>query len=190
MKKAQLIFLIFLMTFMQLSSQEKYEKEYRLHASEVPKRASDLVQKWNFNTKIKWFAEESNDGKSFEAKLKFKDHYYSIEFSENGDVLDVEKTVKCSKLSKKTRENIEISLSKNFKKFKIKKIQIQFLGSENELYQAIFLQNNLPKNTNYEIVLKGKKTEQYLMFEVLLDSNFNILKELKFSDLNSINLEF
>lgn len=171
-------------------AQEKFEKEYRIQSTEVPKKAVELVQKWNFSSKVKWFAEESNDGISFEAKVKFKGTLHSIEFSENGTILDVEKIVKFSKLPKNIQESIEKALSNNFQKFKITKIQIQFLGSENEIFNAVFKDEVLPKNTNYEIELKGKKSNEFFMYEVLLSADFVLKKELKFSSVNSINLQF
>ena len=189
-KTSLFIFSILFWGISPIFSQEKFEKEYRIESHEVPKKAFQLIEKWNFNTKIKWYAEESNDGKSFEAKLTYKGNKYSIEFDEKGTILDVEKTVKYSKLPKNNKESIESSLSKSFQKFKIKKIQIQFLGDENELFQAIFHQKSQTDKTNYETVIKGKKTDKYLMYEILLDADFNIQKELPFSSINSFNLEF
>ena len=171
-------------------AQEKFEKEYRINVSEVPKSAVDLIENWNFSSKVKWFAEESNDGKSFEAKVKFKGSMHSIEFSENGTILDVEKEVKFSKLSKDVQQNIEKSLLKNFQKFSIQKVQIQFLGSESEIFNAVFKQTNTLENTNYEIELKGKKSDEYFMYEVLVTSDFVVKKELKFSSINALNLQF
>jgi uncharacterized protein YxjI len=54
---------------------------------------------WNFKKKVKWYIEEGNDGNTFEAKVVYKRHRYSIEFSEEGQILDVEKKVKFSELS-------------------------------------------------------------------------------------------
>jgi hypothetical protein len=82
-------------------SQEKFEKEYRVKPSEVPEKSFKLIKSWRFKKKVKWYAEESNDGKTFEAKTVHLNHVYSIEFNENGTLLDLEKKVSFSELEKK-----------------------------------------------------------------------------------------
>lgn len=191
-KSFSVFFLLCFMTSFQLLSQEKFEKEYRVKPTEVPKKAFELIEKWNFKKKLKWYAEESNDGKTFEAKVRFKKHKFSIEFSEKGHILDVEKTIRFSELSSKSREQIQQLLAKKFKKHRIKKVQIQFLGTKESLYDAVFDKNPTAKNVivNYELVVKGKKEKENFLYEILLDAKLRIIKELKFSASNSVNLEF
>jgi len=173
-------------------SQEKFEKEYRIDFSEAPQKSQQIITKWEFPKKVKWYAEESNDGKTFEAKTCFQKHRYSIEFSEIGNILDVEKTVKFKKLERNLQLIINKALSKNYKKFKIKKTQIQLKGTENELYKMIFELKSITKSItrNYELIVKAKKDNDYDLYEILFDENGNIIKELKFKPINSINLEF
>lgn len=173
-------------------SQEKFEKEYRIEFSEAPQKSQKIITKWEFPKKVKWYAEESNDGKTYEAKTCYEKHRYSIEFSESGEILDVEKTVKFKKLESSLQHVINKTLTKKYKKFKIKKTQIQFTGSENELYEMLFELKSTPKSTvrNYELIVKAKKNKDYEFYEILFDENGNIVKELKFKLTNSLNLEF
>lgn len=173
-------------------SQEKFEKEYRIDFSEAPKKSQQIITKWEFPKKVKWYAEESNDGKTFEAKTCYKKHRYSIEFSESGEILDVEKTVKFKKLENSLQHVITKTLTKKYKKFKIKKTQIQLKGIENELYEMVFGLKSITKSIvrNYELIVKAKKDSDYELYEILFDENGNIVKELKFKLTNSLNLEF
>ena len=185
------IILIALISTISLS-QEKFEKEYRINFSEAPQKAQQIITKWKFPKKVKWYAEESNDGKTFEAKTCYKKHRYSIEFAETGEILDVEKTVKFKKLESNLQSLIVKQLTTNFKKYRIKKTQIQFNGAENELYKMVFDVKSMSTSIkiNYELIVKAKKDSDYDLYEILFDEKGNILKELKFKPVNSINLEF
>ncbi|PWG06773.1 hypothetical protein [Polaribacter aquimarinus] len=99
------VLLIFL-SVNSLLSQEKFEKEYRVKPKDVPKKSLEIIKIWNFKNKVKWYVEESQDGKTFEAKVRYKKYKYSIEFSKEGNIIDVEKTVKFSQLQKKIIQKI------------------------------------------------------------------------------------
>ncbi|MFT7442881.1 MAG: hypothetical protein ACI9Q3_001258 [Maribacter sp.] len=173
-------------------AQQKFEKEYRINSNEIPVRSLQIIKMWNFKKKVKWFAEESNDGKTFEAKVVYKRHRYSIEFSEEGQILDVEKKVKFSELSGEIQRKIKENLSKKFKKYRIKKVQVQYSGTETAIYNEVFQLKTTHESTNinFEIVLKAKKENDYALYEILTDNKGNLIKELKFKQESSLNLEF
>ena len=192
MKNYKLTILITLFICCNSFSQEKFEKEYRVKPIEVPETAVNLIKSLKFKKKVKWYAEESNDGKTFEAKTCHQKHYYSIEFSDKGTLIDLEKKVKFSELGQDLQSEIKKTLAEKYKKYKFKKIQIQYKGLESEVKKGIL---NLPRNEIlarifYEIIVKAKKDTSYALYELLLDENGNIIKELKFKASNSINLEF
>ncbi len=185
-----LVFFIF--SFIPFSAQEKFEKEYRVKSAKVPENALRIILKWNFPNKVKWFAEESNDGKTFEAKACFKKHNYSIEFSEKGELIDVEKNVNPNSLTKEIEEKIDTYLYGRFLKFSKKKIQIQYSGDEDSLYNTIF---NIDAKSNrfikkYELVVLGKQQKELALYEFLFDERGQVLKELKFKPTDFLNLEF
>jgi hypothetical protein len=184
--------LFVLVPFCFAFSQEKFEKEYRLKPSEVPEKSVKLVKSWGFNKKIKWYAEESNDGKTFEAKTCYKKHNFSIEFDKKGALLDIEKKVKLSELSEEMQQKIKESLSKKFKKYSIKKIQIQYSGEEDKMHTEIFKPEKILSTAHlkYEIIVKGKKENRFKSYELLINNLGDIEKELSIKSFNSINLEF
>lgn len=185
------VLLIFL-SVNSLLSQEKFEKEYRVKPKDVPKKSLEIIKMWNFKNKVKWYAEESQDGKTFEAKVRYKKYKYSIEFSKEGNIIDVEKTVKLSQLQETIIQKIVKTLENRFKRYKILKTQIQYTGSESKMYNEVFqLTSHHKKVTiNYELIVKGKTQNGYSKFEILINNKGEILKELKFKPSNSLNLEF
>lgn len=188
----RILFFLCLVSVSAVFSQEKIEREYRIKSTEAPKKSQQIIKKWNFKKKVKWYVEESQDGKTFEAKVKHKSKKHSIEFTENGDLMDVEVMVRFKKLPKKIKKNIKKSLAKRFRKFKIEKTQIQYKGKEDDVYKEIFkLKTNRKKlEPLYELVIKGKTTGRYKLYELLLNKKGKILKELKFAEQNSDHLEF
>ena len=173
-------------------AQQKFEKEYRINSNEIPAKSLQIIKMWNFKKKVKWYVEESNDGNTFEAKVVYKRHRYSIEFSEEGQILDVEKKVKFSELSDEIQLKIKENLSKKFKKYRIKKVQVQYSGTETAIYGEVFQLKTTHERAeiNFEIVLKAKKENDYALYEILTDNKGNLIKELKFKQESSLNLEF
>ncbi|EAQ42320.1 hypothetical protein [Polaribacter sp. MED152] len=188
--KTFIISLLLLIT-LQSFSQEKFEKEYRVNKTLIPQKSLSFIDALHFKKKIKWYVEESNEGKTYEAKTCYLKHLYSLEFSSKGDILDVEKKVKFKELPALVQQNINDKLSEKFKKFKFKKIQIQYKGSEQQLINFLKLEdNNQDLKTSYEIVVKGKIENNYKLYEILLNVKGDVLKMLEFKAINSINLEF
>lgn len=184
--------LFFLLICVISYSQEKFEKEYRIKEDKVPKSALHIINLWNFQKKVKWFVEESNEGKTFEAKVVHNKYKYSIEFTEQGKFIDLEKEVKFKSLETKVTSIIHENLSKEFSKFKIKKVQLQYNDSESEVYKTVFKLKTTQgiSKPNYEIVVKAKKDKEYSVYEFLFDVQGNIIKKLKFKPISSLNLEF
>lgn len=183
--------LLILLVNCKVFAQQKFEREYRVKEREVPKKSVDFVHQCNFKKKVKWYVEESQDGTTFEAKVYKKKHLYSIEFLENGTLLDVEKKVKFSKLPKDIKKRIHKTLATTFKKYHIKKTQKQWKGNSEKLIQFITKKKKATKEeTAFEIVVKGRKNKKYHLFEILFNHKGEILKKLQFSPINSDNLEF
>ncbi|WP_299013016.1 hypothetical protein [uncultured Polaribacter sp.] len=192
MMKLKLVSIFIFLSFQTLTSQEKFEKEYRVNSELVPKQALQILETWNFPKKVKWYAEESNIGKTFEAKTRFKKHKYSIEFNAKGEILDVEKTVKLKQLSLETKKVLKKALQSSFKKYKINKIQIQYSGTATAIYNKIFQvkTEQAAPILKYEIVVKGKKESKQQLFEVLINQNGEIEQEQKIRTGLTLNLEF
>lgn len=171
-------------------SQQKFEREYRIKPDQVPAKAKEFVAKCNFDKKIKWYAEESQDGKTIEAKSCKNKHKFSVEFDVNGNILDVEKTIKWKEIPAKKQQVIKKALSSRFKKYKIRKIQIQWQTDHDFYIDLINEKGENDIKELYEIVVKGRKNKEYKRYELLIDAQGTILKELQFAPQNTDNLEF
>lgn len=175
----------------EASGQIKYEKEHRITKKTIPPIASRFIDSAFLNTKQKWYMEESLSGKSIEAKITYKGSLYSIEFDTLGYIQDVEKTISLYDLSQNLRSRIIIKLDSIFSKLKIDKVQLQWLGSNQVLYELVEQgSSKLPYTLNYEIVLTGRKGKSMKLYEILFDLDGNILRIAEIAQKNSDNLDY
>lgn len=189
MKYFPAILLLFV-SFMAIG-QDKVEKESRIKSSEVPRLAIDFIYKtYNDSVKVKWYLEESENGKSYEAKLKWNENRHSIEFNLEGHIEDIEINAKAESLPQNVLETVEEELTANFEKFKIRKIQIQYSGTSSQLSNAI--KNLEYKNVlkKFEIVFEAKDENQLGLWEGLFDENGKIVSKRRIIEKPSNNLDF
>ncbi len=186
----------FLILFIQcgfatfIFAQEKFENEKRIEASKVPPSALTFISEIDFENKIKWYEENSQDGTSYEAKSKWNSYKYSIEFDENGQCLDAEKTIKWKRLNADLRKSILASLSNTFSKIKVSKFQLQLNCKqfmEEEIKGVELIQS---ENVFYELVIKAIKESNRKFYEVLMNQKGEMIKTLEIIDRPMDNIEF
>ena len=188
-----LIRITFLVFFISLNSnsQIKFEQEKRISKSNVPEKALRFVEGLPLTKKIKWYKEISQDGITIEAKTCFSNHKYSIEFTNQGEIIDVEKKVKFKYLESAVRETIKGELDTLFDKFIIKKTQIQYTDFEDEI-NFIFEESDIENSAepNYELIVRGKDKGIFSTYEITFDHTGVKLKILKVTQRTSDNIEF
>lgn len=170
-------------------AQEKFEREYRLKKENIPSKAVEFVKKFNFDRAVKWFGEESLQGKSIEAKVKFNKTKYSIEFDTLGNLQDVEIEIPFQKIQKNSAQKIQEFFAKDFQKFKIIKIQKQFSGTPAEVLNDL-KNNGNSSSIKYEIVVKGKDQSGRNLYEYTFSSAGDFEKKEKIIFRNSDHLEY
>ena len=174
--KSILIIFTFLFSIATGYSQQKYEKEYRIKESEVPSEAINFIEKSFPDKKVKWYGEENLTGQSIEAKVKKDGNLFSVKFDTMGAIQDVEMLVKFKELDNTIKDQIENELEDAFTKYKIQKVQIQWIGAIDVLESLISERKAEGEHvTNYEIVVRGKEGRQTDYYEFL----FNEKGELK-----------
>lgn len=185
-------FLIFLSVLpSKASAQIKYEREYNLKKENVPDVAITFIGSCCPGSKQKWYGEESLSAKSIEAKIKYKGSLYSIEFDTLGYIQDVEKKISLYDISQNLQSRITLKLDSIFSKHKIEKVQVQWLGSNEALYELIEKgDSKLPYIINYEMVLKGRKGNSTKMYEVLFSMDGSILSISEIVQRNTDNLDY
>jgi hypothetical protein len=184
-------FFVFVIACNPLVAQQKYEKESRLKEKEVPSKALDLIEALEVEEKKRWYLEEALDHKSIEAKFRFNDKKYSIEFDTMGNLEDIEIQVKWNDLSQSLRDSITTHLEKDCKKAKIRKVQIQYSGDPSVLISNVKSGENYGDFTvRYELVVKCRKTKQVALFEYLFSDTGQVLSIYQIIFKNSSNLEY
>jgi hypothetical protein len=193
MKQFVFLFLMALLNLVWQSTfaQAKFEREYRIREKSVPAGAIKFIDHAFLGKKVKWYGEESQDGKTIEAKIKFNKHRFSIEFDTTGVLLDVEKTVDFSGINPNIQMRIDSSLRQRFGDYKIVKTQIQWIAPESVLHKLIISESpDEPYSEKYEIVIESRIENVHQLFEVLVTESGALEKVMEI-DLRSMNnLEF
>ena len=107
----KILFLLILFLPGLLCSQQKYEKEYRITTEDLPTEALNYINAFPFDKKIKWYREEGLNTSSIEAKTRYKKQKYSIEFSNDGTLEDVEIKIPFKSIPAKTKSAITAELN-------------------------------------------------------------------------------
>ena len=161
--------------------QVKYEREYRIRKDTIAENACIFINQSGFleeRTKVKWYREESEEGITIEAKFKQNGKDYSIEFSKEGELQDVEMEIDESEVPVESMKAIRKILENEFLKWKIKKIQRQWVGSEIDVIESI--KSGHAKEgveENFEIVIKGKTDEDRSFFELLFSEKGELISK-------------
>ena len=189
--KSYLIAICLLFLYSSGFSQIKYEKELRLKERYVPQSAIQFVEGLGFEKKIKWYKEIGINKSSIEAKTKSNRKKYSIEFNVAGELEDVEIEIKQKEIPQDVNQRISLELSNRYGKYKIQKIQIQYLGEESHMIP--FISENREKDyiqTNYEIVLKTKVKGSFKQFEYLFSDEGAFIHFAEIVTKNRDNIEY
>jgi hypothetical protein len=169
----------------------KVERESRIDREEVPEKALNFIERLGDTSNEKWYSEENLDGKAIEVKMKRFGSRYSVKFTTEGNLVDVERDLKWRQIPEEVAEEIIEELEEEFDKLKWEKIQIQFIADPEEM--LAYLKKNKEKDeieTYYEIVFQGKKEGSYKLYEFLFDYEGEIVERSRILPRNTDNLEF
>jgi hypothetical protein len=189
--KAISVFTVIFLTATTLFGQVKIEKETRIKPEEAPEISRGFIEKTGFEKKIKWYREEGIDDTSYEAKTKHNGKLHSVEFLENGMLEDVEITIKWNRLPFDLQERITNHLVDKHDKFSIEKIQIQYIGKDDDIIS--FLKEGMREEAlqiNYELVVETKTGKALKVFEYLFSATGEYIQSNEVVFRNTDNLIF
>jgi len=176
-KSLPLLIILFLFCGFFSFAQYKYEREYRIRKVQFPEKALSYIEDKLIDAKrIRFYKETDSTKISYEAKFKKDRLWYSIEFDKEGELEDIEILIKPVDIPDDSFKAISQYLSKNFKKFRIRKLQQQYPISENIPVETTIknaFQNLILPTINYEIIVSGKKEKNFEQFEILFDAEGN-----------------
>lgn len=172
-------------------TQTKFEKETCMKKKDVPTKALVYVDSLNFNKKVRWYKETGINRTSIEAKTKYKGKKYSIEFSPDGNLEDIEIKIKWAEIPQNTQTKITEFLNSRYKKYKIDKIQIQYVGNSKTIFHHLRKGDTLEDaKINYEFVINSKVNRTYKKFEYLFSEYGEFLSYAEIVLKNTNNIEY
>lgn len=167
---------------------QKVERESRIKSPEVPQKALEYIEQTSLD-KVKWYRETGLESISFEAKFKHERRWYSVEFSEEGVLEDIEIEIDLHQMAESTRESIDKYLEAEFKRHRIKKVQIQYKQTPLQT----LIKDEVPKTDSphaFELVVKGKKSKLMKLWEVVFSSKGKFISIDQILNRNSTHLEY
>lgn len=145
---------------------QKIEIERRVDKEVLPDRMLEYLDRHYEDTRsTRYYLEQTEDGKFYEAKFKYRRSRYSVKFRIDGSLYDVERQLKYKELPGAARDQIEKALSDKLQRWRIVKVQERL-----EKGQVM----------GYEIEIKGKSSDHLGYFEAQFD------REGKLQDLQTI----
>ncbi|RZN83703.1 MAG: hypothetical protein EVB11_04580 [Winogradskyella sp.] len=172
--KVVIILSLLLLSTSLIFCQAKNEKETRIKFNELPNNIRNITKVLPKETKrLKAYKEIDGLKKSFEIKLKYRNNRYSIEFSENGIIEDIEIITTFNTLNKDVQILIEHYFKETYSKYKFIKIQKQYVF-ENNIEASTFVRDILIKkynpSSNFEIIAEVKKEKKRTIREFTFNS--------------------
>lgn len=172
-------------------AQQKTEREYAIKTAQVPKSALQYVDQVFEGRRTKWYAEESQKGRSIEAKVKQDGTIHSIEFDEAGKLQDIETLISFKSLPEALRNTLEKTLEAEFSRIKIIKVQRQWTGPAKTLQLLLAKKEPAEKyTTRYELVIRGTKDRSTSDYEVLVDDQGTLIRTSKIISKDNPHLLF
>jgi len=168
-------------------AQEKYEKEVRVKAAEVPPKATALIKGLNLDVKEKWYKEYNLDNIHYELKFRLRMSLWSVEFDESGNLEDVEILHTFRSLSTEEKRAISAFLDQRFSKWKIDRIQKQYKISASSLQQLV---DEPGDDYNFEFEVTVREAGEWKRYEFLSDTSMRLMSKRIIRPVSDLNLEF
>ena len=180
MRILQIIFLLFFISSYSLQAQEKRERERKIKTTQAPIPARDWLNSAYSNpASVNWYQQDDSGELSYEAKFKWKSKWHSVKFNPEGGIEDIEIRIVRNEIPEKTREKIWEYFSSTYSKYKIKKIQLQWTGEEQDLLNALNDKGARNLTIRYEIEYQGRTSEENRLWEGLFDQSGKLLRRSK-----------
>jgi hypothetical protein len=160
----------------------KDEVETSIAREAMPKKALELLEPVLAEArKARFYRETNGEQVTYESKVKWKGHLYSIEFEQDGSLLNAEKLVRYGSLPGEVRGAVNGRLEKEFGKYKVRRTQVQYSGGQSGLSDAEVLGRlGRPKpedvTVRYELEVDAAVPPNLGAYELLFDADGNVLE--------------
>jgi hypothetical protein len=158
-------------------SQEKIEREEKITVEDFPNKALEMVNELGFvNQNIQYFKETDGNRTSYEAKLKKKGSKYSVEFDASGTLEDVEIEISRRRINKSARAKINKRLDTMARKYRIEKVQEQYLF-KNQTAAQLLTKMKQKTLDHYEVIVAFKEKRKIYRKEMLFNREGTLVKQ-------------
>lgn len=174
------IFLFIICCSSVYSQQPKREKEEDIQRNEMPVSVQQYLDR-NIPSearKVRDYFETDGSKKSYETKFKYKGRKFSVEFSENGELEDIEAEAKSRELAQSIINNIRTYLENENDRYKIEKLEAQYRSDKGaEMTKALNLFKNEPDF--FELIVATRNKDKLEKYEITFDKKGNFVKRRK-----------
>jgi hypothetical protein len=161
----------------------KREFETRIELSEMPPEALETLHPLLRKTrKVRYYREESTEGTTYEVKGKWRRHRWSIEFFENGRLMDLEELIGWDEVPAATAARIDSVLRSQYQRYRITRLQLQLSAPDSNLndravVEAVIDREMAALYRRYEIEAEVKGPDTLGEFEFLFDATGQLLHQ-------------
>jgi hypothetical protein len=158
------------------SENVKLEREQRVDSSLFTVSALSLVQEIAVDRKVKFYKEFDGDKTSLEAKFKKRRQRYSIEFSLDGTLEDVEIEVKRKDIDLLLWKKIKIQLDSVSDQWRVEKMQQQYVSNPFNK-EGLLLKIEEKEFDNLELIVAFKSNRKIYRKELLFNTEGEIINQ-------------
>tara|TARA_R110002012_G_scaffold139590_5_gene296988 strand:- start:931 stop:1497 length:567 start_codon:yes stop_codon:yes gene_type:complete len=187
--KLVLLFFTVLSTLV-VSGQTKIEIEKRISQDSVPNKAKIYISEQFKASNIKWFFEKTNARSSYEAKFCELNKRFSVEFSIDGTLEDIEVLIKFKKLAPETKKIITTLLNSKFTNYRVLKTQFQQSDYDKTKLELFLKTKTLSELDLLELIVLGKTENSKNRYEILINSKGEVLSMLQLKEQSQTFLQF
>jgi len=120
--------------------------------------------------KIRFYYETDGDSSSYEAKLTRDKRRFSIEFDESGRLQDIEELISYDQIPEMTQVIIDSILYQSYPKFKVQRVQRQFLPDTIQQNRILLWEElTTEKTNNFEIEIDTQEGSAVQSYEMLFN---------------------
>lgn len=141
----------------------------RIKEASVPEIDLSFVDSLNFNKKVGWYRENTNNKTSIEANSRKNGKKYSIEFNRDDTLEDVEVEIDWDDITNHVRTKISGYQDHESTKYSIDKVQVQHLSTSRIIWS--YLQEDLLLDGltfNYGMVISTKEKKPLKRMDICL----------------------
>lgn len=188
-KKKVFLVLLLIYPLVNFSQDLKQEVEKRIKEVEMPQSALDILKPHlGEASRVKYYYETDLEHVSYECKFVLQGELYSVEFTEDGSLEDVEILIDFDAIDKVAAQSIIKSFS-SYDRFRIRRTQRQFTTQTepNQLLQKV-IDKAEGLILKYEIVVSLKKGGEWNTYEMLFSDKGQLINQRKVIDRQTDNI--